>query len=331
MLISSSEDELSEYKDVITVSSDEMCNEVFNDSGYTRNPDNHDIREGSRTLANNGGFQLSLGPRDTSSSSDPEPTIRNTQSDHDVDNLQSHSSTSGDNHNGELGKLKLQEVFGDKLSAEQTASIYKISGENFTVSMECLLSGPTLQSILMIMHRRYAEQPVIKVDVEDITVAWEDAVTFYKSSRFDISKQIRVRINDQPVIDVGGVRAQLYSTVYGVFAQNEKITLFDGNVRYLRPHCSAEARSSGLFKILGMMIGHSIMQDGIGFPYISPVCYWYVAGKEQKALESLSVKDLNEDVGFLVTKVYFYVLTCVLAVSMFMCIAEGCIYCGRTK
>ena len=176
--------------------------------------------------------------------------------------------------------------------------------------MECLLSGPTLQSILIVMHRRYTEQPAIKIEVEDITEAWEDAVTFYKSSRLDISKQIRVRISNQPAIDVGGIRAQLYSTVYGAFAQNEKITLFDGEVRYLRPHCSAEARSSGLFKILGIMVGHSIMQDGIGFPYFSSVCYWYVAGKEQKALESLSVKDLSEDVGFLVTKVIFY-LTCV--------------------
>ena len=83
----------------------------------------------------------------------------------------------------------------------------------------------------------------------------------------------------------------------------KKITLFDGEVRYLRPHCSAEARSSELFKILGIMVGHSIMQDGTGFPYFSSVCYWYVAGKEQKALESLLVKELSEDVGFLVTKV----------------------------
>ena len=68
----------------------------------------------------------------------------------------------------------------------------KLSGERFAASMECLLSGPTLQSILIVMHRRYTEQPAIKIEVEDITEAWEDAVTFYKSSRLDISKQIQV-------------------------------------------------------------------------------------------------------------------------------------------
>lgn len=251
------------------------------------------------------------------------------QPDHD-DNLKLCSSTGGDNHNGEAGKLQLQELFGDKLSEEQTASIYKLSGERFAVSMECLLSGPTLQSILIMMHKHYSDQPTVKIDVEDIAEAWEDAVTFYKSSRLDLSKQVRVRISNQPAIDVGGIRAQLYSTVYGAFAQNEKITLFDGDVRYLRPHCSAEARSSGLFKILGMMVGHSIMQAGIGFPYFSSVCYWYVAGKEQKALESLIVEDLNKDVGYLVTKVYSY-STYMSVVTVFMCTAEGCIYCDRTE
>ena len=56
--------------------------------------------------------------------------------------------------------------------------------------MECLLSGPTLDSILVMMRRHYIQQPAIKVDIDDMTEAWEDAVTFYKSSRLDISKQI---------------------------------------------------------------------------------------------------------------------------------------------
>lgn len=161
----------------------------------------------------------------------------------------------------------------------------------------------------MILNKCCAEQPVIKLDI-DTAEAWEDAIAFYKSSRMDASRQIRVRISGQPAIDAGGVRAQLYSSVYATFAQNKNITLFDGDVRYLRPHCSAEARSSDLFKILGIMVGHSIMQDGIGFPYLSPVCYWYVAGQEQKALESLSIKDLNEDTAFLVTKVIVYYVCC---------------------
>lgn len=209
------------------------------------------------------------------------------------------------------GEAKLEEVFGDKLSVEQIACVYKISGNDFSATTECLISGPTLHSLLTMMNRQLSEQPTVKIDVNYLE-SWEDAIAFYKSSWLDFSKQIRVRINGQPAIDVGGVRAQFYSTVFDVFAKNSKIILFDGNARRLRPHCSAEARSSRLFTVLGMMVGHSIMQDGIGFPYLAPSCYWYMVGKEQQALENLSVEDLNEDVGTLVKKVnvcYFVLLS----------------------
>ncbi len=50
--------------------------------------------------------------------------------------------------------------------------------------------------------------------------------------------------------------------------QHEK--LFDGPDHHLRPVCSAEARSSGLLKGI---VAHSIFQDGVGFPYLSPTCW----------------------------------------------------------
>ena len=328
VLISSSDDESPDHAhvhddvDVIAISSDEMYSD---NGGLHGNLDEHDIQatgEAYGTAVNNDEAQLTgttSGSRVTSSSqfitNNGEPATRKAELHYTTVHTQQCSSK----FQPDVDHMRLQEVFCDKLCVEQIASMCKVSGEDFAASMECLLSGPTLQSILLMMNQCQAEQPVIKVDI-DHAEAWEDTVAFYKSSRLDFAKQIRVRFNDQPAIDVGGVRAQLYSTVFDVFSQNRKITLFDGNVRRLRPHCSAEARSSGLFKVLGKMVGHSIMQDGIGFPYLAPMCYWYLAGREQKALESLSVEDLNEDVGFLVTKVivYYYVfdmcfqsLTCV--------------------
>jgi len=149
---------------------------------------------------------------------------------------------------------------------------------DFAASVEIILSGPTLRSILLLMNKRHSEQPVMRLDVDNATV-WDDAIAFYKSKNVDFSKQIQVRINSERAIDAGRVRAQMYTTIYDIFAQNKKIVLLDGDPRHLRPHCSAEAGSSGLFKVLGMMVGHSIIQDGIGFQYLSGVCYWYVAGK----------------------------------------------------
>ena len=68
-------------------------------------------------------------------------------------------------------------MFSDKLSAEQIASVYKISGSDFIASMECLLSGPTLKSLLTLMNSFYSEQSFVKLDVDNQEI-WEDAVAF---------------------------------------------------------------------------------------------------------------------------------------------------------
>lgn len=159
LVSSSSEDELPSAENllsnVITVSSDEMSE------------DNEDKGEasGEASVSNSESHgQLSMGSRDTS-----EPNVRSTGLSTEADvNLQHCSddhpqlrSSASENEDGEAGKLKLQEVFIGRLSAEQTDCVFKISGENFTSSMDCLLTGPTLESLLMILNKRFAEQPVI--------------------------------------------------------------------------------------------------------------------------------------------------------------------------
>jgi len=52
-----------------------------------------------------------------------------------------------------------------------------------------------------------------------------------------------------------------------------------------------------------MIIGHSILQVGVGFPYVSPVCYWYMVDDKIKALASLSLKDLDDNVALMVAKI----------------------------
>ena len=69
------------------------------------------------------------------------------------------------------------------------------------------------------------------------------------------------------------------------------------------PCYSAEARCSGLFKVLGTMVGHSIFQDSIGFPYLSPAAYWYIALGEEKALEYVNIAEVGRDTAYAVTKV----------------------------
>ena len=71
----------------------------------------------------------------------------------------------------------------------------------------------------------------------------------------------------------------------------------------LRPATSAVVRSSGILRILGKMLSHSIYQDGIDFPFFSPVCYWYLIGNENMALEHVSLADLPANLAAFIKEV----------------------------
>ena len=100
-------------------------------------------------------------------------------------------------------------------------------------------------------------------------------VAQYKSPKLYLHSRLQVILDGKPSFDTGGVRRQVYSSCYETFAHNRAVRLFDGPENHLRPVCTAEARSSGLFKILGTMIAFVKMEL---FPYLSPTCYWYMVG-----------------------------------------------------
>ena len=216
--------------------------------------------------------------------------------------LASTSSTGADQADSDVCCLdKILDTFAEKHSPNAIMSIFRLCGDDFDSSVDCLLAGPTLSSILKVVDARFAELPKKKVEI-DPDDAWADTVAYYKLPQLNLNKRVRVVLGSQPPVDTGGVRRQLYSSVFAEFADNKHIQLFDGPVNHRRLVCTAEARASGLFKVLGIMVAHSICQDGIGFSYFSPVCYWYMVG-EEKALQFASVQDVGGDVAAMVSQV----------------------------
>lgn len=108
----------------------------------------------------------------------------------------------------------------------------------------------------------------------------------------------------------------MYTDLFELFCQNRHIKLFEGPECYLRPIFSAESRSSGLLSVLGSMIAHSIAQDGVGFPYLSPLCYWYIVGGEDEALPFVTMSDVGADVVTFATQVSTPYCTCDQFMSM---------------
>lgn len=206
----------------------------------------------------------------------------------------------------------LIQIFGTTLTAKQISLIYYLSDKDIERATECLLAGPDLGVILKLFRDIFRTFPRkrLQVDMED---PWGDVVAFYKgSSQFEV--QLRIVCNDIPAIDTGGVRRQVLSDVLQCFARNDFFPIFDGELPRLRPRCTAEVRSSGLLRLLGIMIGHSIGQDGIGFPYLSPTCYWYLVGGEDKALQYASLDDIPADSSCVISQVNVH---CVYNINYF--------------
>ena len=203
------------------------------------------------------------------------------------------SSSSAEKSESDLDHLI--SMFGE-LSPRQINTIYVLSGNSFERTLQCLLEGPSLNSIIILMMNYFETKPTVKVDL-DLSSAWEDLLAHYKSSKVDFNLRIRIVLagRSRVAINTGGIRRQVYTQVYSEFAQNKHVHLFDGPTNLLRPAISAIARSSGIIKILGKMVSHSLYQDGIGFPYLSPVCYWYMISNENMALEHVSLTDLPAD------------------------------------
>ena len=193
----------------------------------------------------------------------------------------------------------LLSLFSSRLTVKQIQSLYRYSGDNFDNAIECLMNGPSLDSILRMINTRSMDDPVVKVAVDSDDV-WADMLAVYKQSDGLIGKRIRVTLDNSPVIDTCGVRKHIYTSVFAEFVSNKHVRLFDGPPNSVRPCYSAEARC---FKFLGTMVGHSILQDGIGFPYLSPVAYWYMVAGEEKALEYVNMTDVGRDTTYAVTKV----------------------------
>ena len=219
----------------------------------------------------------------------------------------SRAGTSVENSEGPI-----QELIGTIsyiVNEKQIIQLFKLSGKDSEKTKKCLVYGPpTLASVLTLLNERFSELPRRKLSV-DLSDAWSDIVAYYKCKTFDYETQLRVNLDGHSTIDTGGVRRQVYTLAYEAFATNQFIRLFDGPEHHLRPAYSAEARSSGLLKILGGMISHSICQEGVGFPYLSPTCFWYIVGGEEKAIQFASVEDLPADSRFVISEVCFSVVS----------------------
>ena len=156
----------------------------------------------------------------------------------------------------------------------------------------------TLREELNDLQKNFDHGPKekLRVDEEDLL---NDAITYYKDSNFNPAKKLRIVYTNQPAADTGGVVRQFYTQLLAAITDS----FFQGQ-EYRSPIYNSDTVASGLMKLVGTIIVHSILQGGPGVPIFSPGIYYYLAkGNVEEALKGLTLTDCSLQMKHVIEKV----------------------------
>ena len=176
---------------------------------------------------------------------------------------------------------------------EVTCLLGLANGNEYKVITLCL-EGLSVSKLLRLFKSSKMKTKVKKVTVSCDSIIY-DALAIYKSPKFDISRPIEVELIGSQAIDLGGPRRQFFTSVLDGLAKNDKLTLFEGDYdsANLLPCVNHDAVISGIFKMVGKIIVHSILMEGPGFPFLPlPIYRYMVTGCINSALPHLSISHL---------------------------------------
>lgn len=169
--------------------------------------------------------------------------------------------------------------------------------------MESAFSASTENGILglagevkKLKNKLSTEKRKLRIDEED---HFEDAMSYYKNPNFHPSTRLRICHNGQAAVDTGGVTRQFFTQLL----QTVGNTFFEGD-EYKIPMYNSNTVATGIMKLVGTIIVHSVLMDGPGFPVFSLAVYNYLChGDVSEAVKSVTVGDCSSQVTFLVKKV----------------------------
>ena len=198
---------------------------------------------------------------------------------------------------------QLQEAFSN-FPGEFISTLYTITNCDFVATVDSLLKGDLL-SILHLVKQNLMSGSEADIHIPESAKEKDWAIaafSFYKSSRFSPQHSINIILGGQSAIDAGGVRRTFFSVVYENVILGY-LDMFEGPSKRLRPTYKISVLNSGILKIFGQMIAHTLMMDGMGFPYLSPPCYYYMTGKWNTAITFITDEDVSSRVRHVLKQV----------------------------
>ena len=167
----------------------------------------------------------------------------------------------------------------------------KLINGNIRKVITICLEGLTTATLLRLFKHVRMGTRVRRVAVDSSHIL-HNALSFNKSSTFDVGRPIAVEILGSEALDLGGPRRQFFNIVSEGLAKNEVLRLFQGDLDkgHLLSTINHDAIICGHFKLAGRMILHSILNEGPAFPFFPPPNYHYmVNGSIESALPFIDI------------------------------------------
>ena len=113
--------------------------------------------------------------------------------------------------------------------------IYILSKGDVCLASECILTGPSLESLLPLLRAASIsdESSGCKLQIDEDEEEGDELVervfAFYKGVKFDPKDGIRFSLKSQPAVDGGGVKRQVFAKLLKTVAFSYRLSLFEGH------------------------------------------------------------------------------------------------------
>ena len=152
-----------------------------------------------------------------------------------------------------------------------------------------------LAETLAFLNSKVEQESFVRLSV-DRSFLFDDAMAFYKGQNFDPKKVLKIRYQNEPAIDTGGVQRQFFTDLFELLENgtNGLPPLFVGKPGHKLPTSDPSIAGSDLMTTVGKIIAHCIVQNGYSFGNFAPSVYQYVVhGDITKAVPYITIEDIS--------------------------------------
>ena len=187
-------------------------------------------------------------------------------------------------------------------SRSDIAILHHLVGSDTNTIIDILIGNVNHAELLETVSQCVLVGEPARIVLRNMENVASDAFAYYKKA--DMDRPIYIVYEDMPAVDAGGPKRQFFTDVLTDLRDNH--ALFEGPKNKLMPVYSTGTFAAGLFKVLGKVIVHSILQEGPGFPFFSTSIFRRICNCSlEDCMECVQLSDMSPPFVAMMRKVSF--------------------------